>query len=65
MFGGPKVKLNKEILERCKKCSDAGGYASVEEFIEHILEQELKKIESTGTSADAIAESMRGLGYIS
>lgn len=65
MFGGTKVKLNKEILDRCKKCSEAGGYASVEEFVEHVLEQELKKIEAAGTSDDAITESLKGLGYIS
>ncbi|MBT3339518.1 MAG: hypothetical protein HOM34_04585 [Planctomycetes bacterium] len=65
MFGGNKVKINKDILERCKKCSEVAGYASVEEFIEHVLEKELKGIEGGGDSDDAIAESMRGLGYIS
>jgi len=65
MFGGPKVKLNKDILERCKKCAEVAGYSSVEEFVEHILEKELKAIEGAGTSDEAITESLRGLGYIS
>ncbi len=65
MFGGNKVKIDKSILERCKKCAEIAGYSSVEEFIEHVLEKELKTIEGAGTSDDAIAESMRGLGYIS
>lgn len=65
MFGGNKVKLNKEILERCKQCADAAGYSSVDEFVEHILEKELKSIEGAGTSDEAITESLRGLGYIS
>jgi hypothetical protein len=65
MFGGPKVKLNKDILERCKKCAEVAGYSSVEEFVEHILEKELKTIEGAGTSDEAITESLRGLGYIS
>lgn len=65
MFGGPKVKLNKAILDRCKKCAEVAGYPSVEEFIEHVLESELKKIEAGGTSDDAITESLKGLGYIS
>ncbi|HJM40117.1 MAG TPA: hypothetical protein QGG59_08375 [Planctomycetota bacterium] len=65
MFGGNKVKLNKELLERCRKCAEVAGYSSVEEFIEHVLEKELKSIESSGTSDEAITESLRGLGYIS
>lgn len=65
MFGGNKVKVKKEILDRCKKCSDMAGYSSVEEFVEHVLEKELKTIESAGTSEDAITESLKGLGYIS
>ncbi len=65
MFGGPKVKLNKQVLDRCKKCAEVAGYSSVEEFIEHILEKELKQIEAGGSSDKAIADSLRGLGYIS
>ncbi|MDA0667860.1 MAG: hypothetical protein O3A95_04895 [Planctomycetota bacterium] len=65
MFGGNKLKINKDIIERCKKCSEVAGYSSVEEFVEHILEKELKGIEGAGTSDEAITESLRGLGYIS
>ena len=65
MFGGPKVKINKDILERAKKVAEVAGYSSVEEFVEHVLEKELKEIESTGSSDADITESLRGLGYIS
>jgi Uri superfamily endonuclease len=65
MFGGNKVKLNKDILERAKKVAEVAGYSSVEEFVEHVLEKELKEIESTGSSDADITESLRGLGYIS
>ncbi|MHC4837104.1 MAG: hypothetical protein ACYTF3_02800 [Planctomycetota bacterium] len=65
MFGGNKVKIDKDVLERCKKCAEVAGYSSVEEFVEHILEKELKAIEGAGTSDEAITESLRGLGYIS
>ena len=65
MFGGNKLKINKDIIERCKKCSEVAGYSSVEEFVEHILEKELMGIEGAGTSDEAITESLRGLGYIS
>ena len=65
MFGGNKVKIDKSVLERCHKCAEVAGYASVEEFIEHVLEKELKGIEEAGTSDEAITESLKGLGYIS
>jgi Uri superfamily endonuclease len=65
MFGGPKLKLNKDILERAKKVSEIAGYSSVEEFVEHVLEKELKEIEGVGSSDADITESLRGLGYIS
>lgn len=65
MFGGPKLKINKDLLERCKNCAEVAGYSSVEEFVEHLIEKELKAIESAGTSDEAITESLRGLGYIS
>ena len=29
MFGGPKVKINKDILERCKKVSEIAVYQLV------------------------------------
>lgn len=65
MFGGNKVKLNKDVLERAKKVAEVAGYSSVEEFVEHVLEKELKEIESAGSSDADITESLRGLGYIS
>ncbi|HEX9794256.1 MAG TPA: hypothetical protein VGC54_09770 [Planctomycetota bacterium] len=65
MFGGNKLKVDKDVIERCKKCAEIAGYSSVEEFVEYVLEKELKQIESVGTSDDAITESLKGLGYIS
>lgn len=65
MFGGPKVKLDKDLLDRCKKYSDEAGYGSVEEFITHTLERELRK-GKTGTPEDEekVARRLKGLGYI-
>jgi len=64
MFGGGKVKLDKDLVERLKRVSDVAGYASVEEFITHILEKELQNFESD-ESDDDIKEKLKGLGYIS
>ncbi len=65
MFGGGKVKLDKDLLARVKKYSDIAGYASVEEFITHALERELAKLEEGGDDEEEIKNRLKGLGYIS
>jgi hypothetical protein len=65
MFGGPKIKLDKDLIARAEKVSAAAGYASVEEFVHHVLERELDKLDRDGADADEIRRRMQGLGYIS
>ncbi len=57
------VKLKKATWQRVKKCSDAAGYSSPEEFVEHVLERELAKLEDA-ESDEAIVKKLQGLGYI-
>ena len=64
MFGGPKIKLEKDLLDRLKKAAELGGYSSVDEFIVHVLEKELSKIDD-GASGEEIIKRLEGLGYIS
>ena len=64
MFGGTKVKLDKDLIARLKRISDTAGYATVEEFITHILEKELQNFEGSESDED-IENKLRGLGYIS
>ena len=65
MFGGGnKVKLDPDLLDRIKKVAEVAGYASHEEFIEHVLEKELAQFEEAG-SDEEIVEKLKGLGYIS
>ena len=59
-----KVSLDKELIVRLTKVADIAGYATVEEFITHILEKELVQIEDTKSDED-MREKLRGLGYIS
>lgn len=58
------IKLDKELLNRVKACAQAEGYSSVQEFVEHVLEKELSKMEGAG-SDDEIARKLKGLGYLS
>ena len=64
MFGGNKIKLDKDLLDRVKKFADIAGYSSVEEFITHALEKELAVLEDAD-SEDEIRKKLQGLGYIS
>jgi len=62
MFG-PTIKLNKDLWDRVKKCAGAAGYSTPEEFVEHVLERELAKLEDAG-SDEEIVKKLQGLGYI-
>ena len=64
MFGGDKIKLDKDLIERLKKISEVAGYASHEEFVRHVLERELAQFEDAQSDEDITAK-LRGLGYIS
>lgn len=57
------IKLGKELSQRIEQCAKAGGYSSAQEFVEHILERELAKMEDA-QSDDEIAKKLKGLGYI-
>jgi metal-responsive CopG/Arc/MetJ family transcriptional regulator len=60
---GPTIKLNKSLWAKVKKCAEAGGYSSPQEFVEHILEKELAKID-TEVSEEEITKKLQGLGYL-
>ena len=64
MFGTPKVRLRKDLLERVRKYAKIAGYSSAEEFIEHALEKQLRILEDTD-SEEEIRKRLKGLGYIS
>ena len=64
MFGGPKIKIEKELLERVKKMAKLSGYASVDEFVAHVLEKELANLDDADSEED-IKKKLEGLGYIS
>lgn len=64
MFGGPKIKLEKDLFERIKKAAEIAGYTSIDEFVTHVLEKELAGLEDAGSDAE-IKKKLEGLGYIS
>lgn len=64
MFGAGRIKLDKALMARVKRYSALAGYSSVEEFITHVLEKEMKHLDDAG-SEDEIKKRLKGLGYIS
>ena len=68
MFGSYKVKLEGELLEKIKKCVEAGGYESVDEFVVRVLEKEVQKVlppdEGDAATKELVKKRLQGLGYI-
>jgi mannitol/fructose-specific phosphotransferase system IIA component (Ntr-type) len=58
------IKLKKELMERIAQVSEAAGYSSPQEFIEHVLERELARIGEEAESKEEIVKKLKGLGYL-
>lgn len=64
MLFGSGIRLDKALLARVKRYADLAGYSSADEFVTHLLEKELAKIEGSD-SEEEIKKKLKGLGYIS
>jgi len=63
MFASTSLKLNKELWAKVVRCAEAAGYSSPQEFVEHVLEKEIGKIEEE-QSNEEIVKKLQGLGYL-
>jgi hypothetical protein len=63
MFG-PRIKLDKALMAKVKRYADLAGYSSADEFVTHVIEKELAKLEGSDSEED-IKKKLKGLGYIS
>ena len=59
-----KLKLDPNLYDRVKKVSEIAGYSSPDEFIVHIIEKELSKLESSSNDEKEVIERLKGLGYL-
>ncbi len=57
------IKIDKDLVTRVRRCSELAGYSSPEEFIQHVLEKELARIEDS-ESEEEIVKKLKGLGYL-
>ena len=58
-----KIKIDSNLYDRVKKVAEMAGYSSPGEFIVHVIEKELAKLESADSDAD-VTERLQGLGYL-
>lgn len=64
MFKSSSIKLSKDLMVRVSRCAELAGYASPQEFVEHVLEKEMARIEEEGESKEDIVKKLKGLGYL-
>lgn len=66
MFGY-RLKIEGELLEKSKKCAEASGYSSLDEFLLHTIEKEVTRLLGPGEgsqTAEEVTKRLQGLGYI-
>jgi metal-responsive CopG/Arc/MetJ family transcriptional regulator len=63
MFGA-RIKLDKTLLARVKRYADLAGYSSIDEFVTHVIEKELARVEASD-SEEEMKQKLKGLGYLS
>jgi len=61
----PKIKVDKDLMDKIKKYAGIAGYSSPQEFVRHVLEREIAQFEEGGDNEEEIRKRMQGLGYIS
>jgi metal-responsive CopG/Arc/MetJ family transcriptional regulator len=64
VLGGNSIKLDKALFERVQKAAELAGYASVDEFVTHLIERELGS-KDENVSDEEVKKRLEGLGYIS
>jgi hypothetical protein len=57
------VKLNAALCDRARKLVETVGYSGLEEFIEHAMERDLARLE-TSESKEELLRKLQGLGYL-
>jgi predicted DNA-binding protein len=57
------LKLNSDLWQRVEQCAAKAGYSSAEEFVEHVIERELSRLEDAEASSE-VERRLKGLGYL-
>jgi hypothetical protein len=60
---GKKIVVAADLHDRAVQAAERLGYASIREFVEHLLEKELRVL-SEQDSKQKLLDKMKGLGYL-
>lgn len=58
----PRLKLDADLLRRAQERARELGYASVEEYLTHLIEKDLTQL--TPEQDAAVVDRLKGLGYL-
>ncbi|HSD11258.1 MAG TPA: hypothetical protein VLF14_09750 [Candidatus Binatia bacterium] len=62
-FGKRRIAVDKPLYDRAAKFAAQAGYASVADFVTHMLERELRHLEEA-QDEEHVRKRLEGLGYI-
>ena len=57
------IKLTEDLVARTERAAKKAGYTSAQEFIEHVIEKELARLEEEASNEE-ITRKLKGLGYL-
>ena len=60
----PKIRICKELFDQLSSYSQKAGYATVQEFIEHVLEKSIANIDPREINEEEVKKRLQGLGYL-
>ncbi|MBI2964156.1 MAG: hypothetical protein HYY35_10415 [Deltaproteobacteria bacterium] len=63
MFGTKKIALDKALYERIARVAAQAGYPSAQQFVVHVLEQQVRHLEED-KDEEEVKKRLEGLGYI-
>ena len=63
MFKSKRVALAKALYERIEQVAAQAGYSSAQDFVVHVLEQQVRHLEEA-KDEESIRKRLEGLGYI-
>lgn len=58
-----KIRIDDSVLTRATEAVRKTGYSSVEEFVVHCIENELRRLD-VEEAEKVVTDQLRGLGYI-
>jgi len=59
----PKVRIDPGLYASVKQAAETAGYATVDEFVTHVLEKAVADVQSAQSEAD-VRKRLQGMGYI-